>query len=56
MYEKDELISKASTIKSKIFSNAVYNKDKNKNAEKEKHKNADNVESEKKSKKQILDN
>ena len=56
MYEKDELISKASTIKSKIFSNAVYNKDKNKNAEKEKYKNADNVESEKKSKNQILDN
>ena len=56
MYEKDELISKASTIKSKIFSNTVYNKDKNKHAKEEKHRDAENVQSEKKSKNQILDN
>ena len=56
MYEKDELLNKASTIKSKIFSNSVYSKDKNKHAEKDKRKNVDDVESEKKSKNQILDN
>ena len=53
MYEKDELLNKASTIKSKIFSNAVYSKEKNKHAKEEKH---EEVEKEKKSKNQILDN
>lgn len=56
MYEKDELLSKASTIKSKIFSNAVYNKDKNKHAKEEKYRDAETVQSEKKTKNQILDN
>ena len=54
MYEKDELLSKASTIKSKIFSNAVYSKEINKHV-KEK-KDEDVIEKEKKSKNQILDN
>ena len=53
MYEKDELLNKASTIKSKIFSNAVYSKEKNKHTKEEKH---EEVEKEKKSKNQILDN
>ena len=52
MYEKDELLNKASTIKSKIFSNAVYSKEKNKHAKEEKH---EELEKEKKSKNQILD-
>ena len=30
MYEKDELLSKANSIKSKIFSNTIYAKDRNK--------------------------
>ena len=51
MYEKDELLNKASTIKSKIFSNAVYSKEKNKHAKEEKH---EELEKEKKSKNQIL--
>ena len=50
MYEKDELLSKANSIKSKIFSNSVYAKDRNRRQEQnEEHK--DN-----KSKNQILDN
>lgn len=55
MYEKDELLSKASTIKSKVFSNTVYNKDRIRHA-KEDHENEDNFQKEKKSKNQILDN
>ena len=55
MYEKDEILSKANSIKSKIFSNSVYAKDRNKKyeedeeEEKEEHKDS-------KSKNQILDN
>ena len=50
IYEKDELLSKADSLKNKIFSNVVYAKDKNKSD----NKNQQNVE--KKSKNQILDN
>lgn len=56
MYEKDELLNKASTIKSKIISNAVYSKEKNKHTREEKHKDEDKIQREKKSKNQILDN
>ena len=52
MYEKDELLSKANSIKSKIFSNTIYAKDRNKKEEKDEKKE----ESNKKSKNQILDN
>lgn len=52
MYEKDELINKASTIKSKIISNAVYSKEKNKRVKEEHNKE---MEKDKKSKNQILD-
>ena len=51
MYEKDEIVSKASNLKSKILSNAVYAKDKNKKVKKEQEQ----IEN-KKSKNQILDN
>ena len=51
MYEKDEILSKANSIKSKIFSNTIYAKDRDKKKiqieEKEERKN--------KSKNQILD-
>lgn len=53
MYEKDELLNKASTIKSKIFSNTVYNKDRNKHVKEESQENIEKV---KKTKNQILDN
>lgn len=52
MYEKDDLINKASTIKSKIISNAVYSKEKNKHVKEEHDKE---MEKNKKSKNQILD-
>ena len=55
MYEKDELLSKAYSIKSKIFSNAIYAKDKEKNKEEKQEKQNDNEANKKKSKNQILD-
>ena len=51
MYEKDELLSKANSIKSKIFSNTIYAKDKNK----KKFQVEEQVEKKNKSKNQILD-
>lgn len=51
MYEKDEILSKANSIKTKIFSNAIYAKDKNKKEVKK-----DEQEENLKSKNQILDN
>ena len=56
MYEKDELVNKASTIKSKIFSNAVYSKEKSKHSKEESNKETENIQKNKKSKNQILDN
>ena len=53
MYEKDEILSKANSIKSKIFSNTVYAKDRNKKLEQEGKKEA---QKDSKSKNQILDN
>lgn len=51
MYEKDEIFNKANSIKSKIFSNAIYAKDKNKKEIKKEEQEENN----KKSKNQILD-
>ena len=53
MYEKDEILSKANSIKSKIFSNTVYAKDRNKKLEQEAKKEE---QKDRKSKNQILDN
>jgi len=53
MYEKDEILSKASSIKSKIFSNTVYAKDRNKKLEQDGKKEE---QKDSKSKNQILDN
>ena len=51
MYEKDEILSKANSIKSKIFSNTIYAKDRNKKkVQIEEHEEIKN-----KSKNQILD-
>ena len=51
MYEKDEILSKANSIKSKIFSNTIYAKDRNK----KKFQEDEQVEKNNKSKNQILD-
>ena len=51
MYEKDEILSKANSIKSKIFSNTIYAKDRNK----KKDQIEEQVERKNKSKNQILD-
>ena len=53
MYEKDEILSKANSIKSKIFSNTVYAKDRNKKLAQEAKKEE---QKDRKSKNQILDN
>ena len=53
MYEKDELLSKANSIKSKIFSNTIYAKDRKKNVNI--NKPEENKDNKKKSKNQILD-
>ena len=50
MYEKDELLSKANSIKSKIFSNTIYAKDRNK----KKFQVEEQVDKKNKSKNQIL--
>ena len=52
MYEKDELFSKANSIKSKIFSNTIYAKDR----DKKKVQVEEQVDKNSKSKNQILDN
>lgn len=52
MYEKDELFSKANSIKSKIFSNTIYAKDR----DKKKVQVEEQVDKNNKSKNQILDN
>ena len=52
MFEKDEILNKANSIKSKIFSNTIYAKDKN--ISKQKEDEEDKFEN--KSKNQILDN
>ena len=51
MYEKDEILSKANSIKSKIFSNTIYAKDRNK----KKFQIEEQEESKNKLKNQILD-
>ena len=53
LYEKDEIFNKANSIKSKIFSNTVYAKDRNKKLEQDGKKEEQKGS---KSKNQILDN
>lgn len=55
MYEKDEILSKANSIKSKIFSNSVYAKDRNKKYEEDEKEEKEEYK-DSKSKNQILDN
>lgn len=54
MYEKDEILNKANSIKNRFFSNTINAKNKNKNKSKNINKE-EKEESIKKSKNQILD-